>query len=96
MNKTTIELHRIKDTTSFVGHWGIPFSQESGPTLDTIVEWAQRAENVGQKIYRHVIRAEEENVREEPHNWPGSNAPEFVYPRKCDYVTYLDIYHQDK
>lgn len=96
MNKTTIELHRIKDTTSFVSHMGIPFCQDSASTLDFLVEWSQRPENIGQKIYRHAVRAAEENVREEPHSWSNSNAPEFVYPRKCDYVTYLDIYHQDK
>lgn len=93
MNKTTIELHRIKDTTSFVGHWGIPFSQESAPTLDFIVEWSQRPENLSQKIYRHYVRPAEENIREEPHSWSDGGP---VYPRKCDYVTYLDIYHQDK
>ena len=94
MNKTTIELHRIKDTTSFVGHWGIPFAQDSGPTLDSIVEWTERPENVGRRVYRHIVRAEEENVRHEPHNWPDSSAPDFIYPAKCDYVTYLDIYWQ--
>lgn len=90
MNKTTIELHRIKDTTSFVSHMGIPSGEHA---LDSIVEWSQRPENIRQSIYRHFIRAEEENIREEPHSWsPGGP----VYPRKCDYVTYLDIYHQDK
>lgn len=94
MDKVTIELHRIKDTTSFVGHGGIPFWQDNEATLNRIVEWSRQPENVGRKIYRHVVYSKEENVRKEPHNWPGSNAPEFVYSHKCDYVTCLDIYYQ--
>ncbi len=92
MTKTTIELHRIKGTTAGVSHMGIPFD---GPAiLDRIVEWSQQSENAGRRVYRHVVRSCDENVRSEPHNWPGSNAPEFIYPCKADYVTYLDIYHQ--
>lgn len=93
MNKTTIKLHCIKDTTSFVGHWGLPFSQDSQSTLDRIVEWSQSRKGKNQKIYRHIVRTEEENVREEPHSWSVGGP---VYPCKCDYVIYLDIYHQDK
>lgn len=89
MNKTTIELDRIKDTTANVGHMGIPFD---GPAiLDRIVEWSQQPENTGCRIYRHVVRSQDENVRFEPHNWPRSD---HLYSHKCDYVTYLDIYHQ--
>ncbi len=92
MTKTTIELHRIKDTTAGVSHMGIPFD---GPAiLDRIVEWSQQSENAGCRVYRHVVYSQDEGVRAEPHSWPDSNAPEFVYTHKADYVTYLDIYHQ--
>ncbi len=94
MRKSTIELQRIKDTTAGVSHGGVPFD---GPAiLDRIVEWSQQPENVGQKIYRHVVRSADENIRPEPHSWPNSNCPDFVYTHKADYVTYLDIYHQDR
>lgn len=92
MTKTTIELHRIKDTTAGVGHMGVPF--DGSAILDRIVEWSQQPENAGRRVYRHVVYSQDENVRHEPHNWPGSNAPEFIYPDKADYVTYLDIYWQ--
>lgn len=95
MNKTTIELHRIKDTTANVSHRGVPWT-DADSTMNIIVEWSQRPENLSQRIYRHAVYYKEENVREEPHSWSDSSAPEFVYPCKCDYVTYLDIYHQGK
>ena len=89
MQKTTIELHRIKDTTAGVSHMGVPFD---GPAiLDRIVEWSQQPENTGKRVYRHVVHSQDENVRKEPHTW---NDRGFVYPCKADYVTYLDIYHQ--
>ncbi len=94
MTKTTVELHRIKDTTTCVGHGGIPFSQDSSTTLDVLAEWTSAPENAGRRVYRHVVRSAEENVRKEPHTWPDSNCPTIVYPRKCDHVTYLDIYWQ--
>ena len=94
MKKTTIELHRVKDTTAGVGHWGVPFSQDSSTTLDVLTEWTQSPENAGRRVYRHVVRSVDENVRHEPHTWSTSNPPSFVYPNKCDYVTYLDIYWQ--
>lgn len=89
MTKTTIELHRLKDTTAGVGHMGLLFHQDSQSTLDALVEWTRQ--NSESKVYRHILFRVEENVRDEPHSW---DRPEFVYPRKCDYVTYLDIYHQ--
>lgn len=92
MTKTTIELHRVKDTTAGVSHWGVP---TDGPAiLDRIVEWSQQPENTGRRVYRHVVHSCDENVREEPHSWANSNNPGFVYTHKADYVTYLDIYWQ--
>lgn len=92
MNKTTIELHRIKDTTAGVGHWGVPCD---GPAiLDRLIEWSQEPENVGRKVYRHVVHSQDENVRHEPHSWFDSSVPNPVYTHKSDYVTYLDIYWQ--
>lgn len=92
MIKTTIELHRKKDTTANVSHMGVPFD---GPAiLDQIVEWSQHEENAGRRVYRHVVYSQDENVRHEPHSWGDSNNPGYVYPCKADYVTYLDIYHQ--
>jgi hypothetical protein len=91
MNKTSVELHRIKDTTSFVSHMGIPFWQDSQSTLDALLDWAQLPENAGRKVYRHLVRADEENVRREDHTWTEGG---HVYTHKCDYVTYLDIYWQ--
>ena len=92
MTKTTIELHRIKDTTANVGHSGVPFD---GPAiLDRIVEWSQQPENAGRRVYRHFVYSQDENVRHEPHTWENSSDPGFVYTHKADYVTYLDIYFQ--
>ena len=89
MNKTTIELDRIKETTVGVGHMGVPFD---GPAiLDRLVEWSQQPENTGCRIYRHVVRSQDENIRHEPHYWSNGNTP---YSHKSDYVTYLDIYYQ--
>jgi hypothetical protein len=96
MKKTTIELHRIKDTTACVGHTGIPFWQDSASTMDVIVEWSERPENLSQKVYKHIVYSNDENIRHEPHSWANSNNSGYVYSHKCDHVTYLDIYHQDK
>lgn len=92
MNKTTIELNRLKGHWS---NWGRLFEKWDGPDnplfFDAMVEWSKS--NPSAKIYRHHHWRVEENKATEPITVVTSYDPERkVYP--CDLVDYLDIYWQ--
>lgn len=77
MTKTTIELHRQPGFTPGYGYMNRPFSDNSYSTLDALAEWTM---STPCRIYRHLLREVDENVR--------------VDGKTCDRVFYLDIYHQ--
>jgi hypothetical protein len=106
MNKATIELTRIK------GHWFSynlvtpPFNDsEDSRLLNALVAWSSEIENKDKKIYRHVLRTEQERIGEDglayDHkrniwiNREGGNYPSLPYDIPlCDLAYYLDIYYQ--
>ena len=113
MNKDTIELDR--DTNHIKGY-GImyPHSQTKwlaeANILNEIIKWSDNykslATNYGngaqlaRQVYKHIVRVEEENVRNDKFYIPFENDPEGArqcdqtpIPR-CDRVVYLDIYWQ--
>lgn len=61
MNKTTIELDRREHIAGY-GSFSHPFSQDSQSTLDALIEWSQCDENRNKRVYRHILRVEEENL----------------------------------
>ncbi len=86
MQKTTIELTRIPRHWAGYGLMNQPFTNESGTTLDALVDWAAKASC---KVYRHLVRAEEERIGDDGTiQRIGCDIP------LCDLVYYLDIYHQ--
>jgi hypothetical protein len=98
MEKTSIELRRDENHPKGYGNWNDP-TADSSEILDRLINWAQRPENLGQKIYRHVLRIAEEKVGElgeydfSVGGW--SQAFERGHGiQRCHRVIYLDIYHQ--
>ena len=104
MNKTTIELTRIKKHWSGYGLMNQPFTQDSAATLEAICVWSAKPENKGQTVYRHAVRDEIERVGEDGLAYvAGCSHSESGKPMTyslsynipyCDLVYYLDIYHQ--
>ena len=98
MKKTRIEVKRMDNCPSGYGQWGQP-TADSQEILDLLIEWAQRPENLGQKVYRHVLSVTEEKNGElgeydfTKDNWTMKHEPGHGIQR-CHRVTYLDIYHQ--
>lgn len=92
MDKTTVELDRIKDHWA---QWGVLSDKwgggsDSSLVLDLLIEWSKK--NPEAKIYRHLLRCVEENVSAQPTLKTSSNGTCEVY--LCDRVVYLDIYYQ--
>ena len=98
MNKTTIELRRYENHPCGYGKMNLP-NESSSEILDRIIEWAQKPENIGQKVYRHLLRFEEEKggeLGEYDFSKGGWNAhlDRGHGIQRCHLVIYLDIYHQ--
>lgn len=94
MNKTSIELER-KDHIFGYGcmNWTGPnYSKDSQDTLDFIVEWSK--DNTEKKIYRHLIRTEQQNISQSRFHIVERSCMEDLRIPYCDLVTYLDIYYQ--
>lgn len=97
MDKTTIEVLRIPN------HWagyGYMVSSEKRSDEDILIEWSKKPENLSKRIYSHQRRLEEENHRRVTEGEYAKDQE--LYKRKdwlkelCDYVIYLDIYHQEE
>ncbi len=91
MNKDTIELERKKHRKGY----GVinDCSYTENDILNVLVDWS-RNKNI--RIYRHLLRIEEEDMPDMDNGQfgpIGGPYTEVVYPR-CDRVKYLDIYYQ--
>jgi len=84
MNKSTIELQRIKNFPYGYGRMSYP-TENSYIVLDKLVEWSK--ENPNTKIYKHIVYASRENIHKE--------FGEVDTSTYCDVVDYIDIYWQE-
>lgn len=96
MNKTTLELERDRN---HIKGYGLFYEKTwtQHDILNKITKWSE-GKNI--TIYNHILRIEEENIRENDLYIPFQNDPEGArqcgqtpIPR-CDRVKYLDIYYQ--
>ncbi len=104
MNKTTIELER---NTNHIKGYGMVKDKTwtESEMLDKIIEWSNKDDGPNlyggvrpkKQVYKHILRIEEENIRENDLYIPFQNDAirhnQIPIPR-CDRVKYLDIYWQ--
>lgn len=97
MKKETIEISREEHPHRYAK---IEYLHKDLPEiLDKLIELTNAKTDFPRlKVYRHIVRYEEEKVGElglyDFSNWPFS--PEFERPKidKCELVCYLDVYYQ--
>ncbi len=87
MTKHTIEIFRDKEAIKGYGWLNPPYSESE--VLDAVAELCNR-EN--KKVYKHLIRHEEENISKSdfysPNKCPGIKIP------RCHKVVYCDVWLQ--
>lgn len=85
MNKVTLEYCRKKS----LERYGDMYPPKEQDILEKLMEWSK--DNQDKKIYKHFIRAIEENHTDENPYKPEKCS---FTVRRCDLVYYLDIYYQ--
>jgi hypothetical protein len=92
MKKIKLEVER--DTHHILGYTSFPKIAEDydQKIMDFILTWSSKKENKKYKIYKHLIRYEEENISKT--NFYISECNKNLKIPYCDRITYLYIYYQ--
>ncbi len=91
MDKDTIEIYR--KTNAVLNYDFIINPVKEVDVLNCLMDWSNKEENKGKKVYKHLIDWKYENVSKE--NFYSPYRINCKVPH-CDYICYLTIYFQSE